>query len=151
MSKSKTLPYIWKNKWHYLCLVEHIIGKLSRNLYLINTNTLIHWKARFDCQLWKVLWFYYVFWVLLYIIDDYSCLKCFIFTKLSQIKYLINTHISINWHAKCNYKLWKVLWFNWFLWEFQCLIIIHQTFLKKWWKWFQRVILQYVFACYECI
>ena len=43
------------------------------------------------------------------IIDDHPWLKyCFI-TKVSQIVCLINTHILICWHARCNYKVRKVL------------------------------------------
>ena len=33
------------------------------------------------------------------------------FIKLSEIVYLINTHTLICWYARCNYKLWKILWF----------------------------------------
>ena len=49
---------------------------------------------------------------ILHIIDDYLCLKCCISTKLSQIVYLRlrNTHILICWHARCYYKLKKILW-----------------------------------------
>ena len=35
-----------------------------------------------------------------------------IFTKLSQIVCLINVHILICQHAKCDCRLWNVLWFN---------------------------------------
>ena len=45
-------------------------------------------------------------------IDNYSCLKCSISTKLSQIVYhtICNTHILIYCNARYAYKLWKVLW-----------------------------------------
>ena len=62
------------------------------------------------------------FWRILYKIDEYSCLKWSIFTKLPQIVCLINTHILICWNARCNYKLRKALWFDCFFWKFQCLI-----------------------------
>ena len=52
-----------------------------------------------------------------YTIDDHSCLKRCIFTKFSQIVCLINTYILICRYARCNYKLWKVLWFDWVLWK----------------------------------
>ena len=79
------------------------------------------------CQMWLQILGYLLillrFWVFLYIIDDhYSCLKCCIFTTLSPIICLINTHILICRHARCNYKLRKVLSFNWVLRKFQCLI-----------------------------
>ena len=38
-----------------------------------------------------------------------SCLKYCNFTKLSQIKCLINVHILVCQHAKCDCKLWKVM------------------------------------------
>ena len=34
-----------------------------------------------------------------------------IFTKLSQNVYLVNTHIFIFWHARCDRQLWNVSWF----------------------------------------
>ena len=46
------------------------------------------------------------------IIDNHSYLNCCFFTKLSQIKYLINVHILVYQHAKCDSRLWKVLWFD---------------------------------------
>ena len=95
-------------KWEALCLVPHIISKLTQNVYLINTHILIYWHARCDCTLWNAIWFYCVFWVFSYIIDDLSCLNCFISTKLALVVYLINTHILICWQAKW-YKWWKVL------------------------------------------
>ena len=45
-------------------------------------------------------------------IDDHSCLEFCISTKLSRIVCLINTNISISWHARYNYKLQKDLWFK---------------------------------------
>ena len=42
-----------------------------------------------------------------YIIDEHLCLNCFISTKLLKIVCLINVHILVYQHAKCNCKLWK--------------------------------------------
>ena len=39
------------------------------------------------------------------------CLVTHSFAQLSQNVCLINTHILINWYARCNCKIWKVLWF----------------------------------------
>ena len=51
-------------------------------------------------------------------------MKCFIFTKLSQIVCLINVYILVCQHAKCDCRLWKLLWFNWcILWEFAYITI----------------------------
>ena len=44
-----------------------------------------------------------------HIIKDYLCLKCFIFTKISQIMFLIKTRISVCLNGRCDYRLWKVL------------------------------------------
>ena len=75
----KKMPYVWK-KLHrnerYLCLVTHIFTKLSQNICLINILILIYGHARCYCNLWQIRWFYWVFWVFSYIIDDYSCLIC---------------------------------------------------------------------------
>ena len=69
-------------------------------------------------------WFYSVFSVFSYMVDDHPCLnlKDCIITKLSRIVFLINIHTSTCWYDRCNYKLRKVLWFNLVLWRFQCLI-----------------------------
>ena len=48
-----------------------------------------------DFKFWNPSWFYYVFWVFSYIIDEHSCLKYCISIKLSQIVCLINWHIMI--------------------------------------------------------
>ena len=52
------------------------------------------------------------FWVFSYIVDEHSCLKYCIFTKLLQIVCLINVHILVCQHAKCDCRLWKVFWFD---------------------------------------
>ena len=86
------------------------------------------------CQMWlqvieRSLILLRFFLVFSYVIDDHSYLKYCIFTKFSQIACLINTHIMICSHARCNYKLQKVLRFNCVLWKFQCLIL-HLTFIN---------------------
>ena len=43
--------------------------------------------------------------------NNNSSLKCFIFTKLSQIVCLINSHILVNRYPGYDYKLWKTPWF----------------------------------------
>ena len=65
------------------------------------------------------LWFYCVI--------MYSCLKYCIFTKLSQIVCLIDVHILVCQHAKCDWWLWKVLWFNWIFWVFSYIILSFMT------------------------
>ena len=97
-----------------MCLVPHIFIKLSQNVCLMNTHILMYWYARFNCKLWRVHWFYCVFWIFSYIIDDNSCLNCCISTKLPLFMYLIsdiNVHILIRQHVKCDCRLWKILWF----------------------------------------
>ena len=93
-----------------MSLVTRTFIKLSHNVCLIKTHILIYRHARCNCKLWKALWFYCVFWVLSYIIDEFSCLKYCIFTKLSQIVYLINIQIFLCQHAKCDCRLWKVFY-----------------------------------------
>ena len=106
-----------KNEWH-LCLVANSFTKLSWNVYLINTHILIYWHAKCNCKSWKTHLFYCIFWVFQYIIVEHSSLKYCIFSKLSQIVCLINVYILICQHTKCDCRLWKVLWFNYGLWEF---------------------------------
>ena len=94
------------------------------NVCLINIDIFMYYLARCDCKLWKVssilLRF---FWVLSYIIDEHSCLKRCIFTKLSQMC-LIILHIFICQHAKCwhiNIVQWSVIhqmWSGLFIWYF---------------------------------
>ena len=50
----------YKNEWH-LCLVTHIFTKLSLNVCLINTHSLIYWYACCNCKLWNALWLYCFF------------------------------------------------------------------------------------------
>ena len=47
-----------------------------------------------------------------YTIDDHSCLKSFIFINLLQIVCLINLHILVCQHAKCDCRLQTVFLFN---------------------------------------
>ena len=116
--RSKTLPYVWKKylkNERYLCLVTHSFTKHSQNVCLINTHILVNRYPRCDCKLWNASWSYRVFWVFSYIGDEHSCLKYCIFTKLSQIVYPINVHILVCQHARCDCRLWKILWFYAFL------------------------------------
>ena len=61
LGRMAILPYVWKlyhKNWCYLRLVSHIFNKLSQNVCLINTYTLIYRHAKCDCKLLSVLWFY---------------------------------------------------------------------------------------------
>ena len=78
---------------------------------LINTNILRYRYARCNYKLWKVLWFHSNFGYFGYF---FSCLNCYISTKLSQIVCLIDVHILVYQHAKCGCTLWQVIWFNYF-------------------------------------
>ena len=112
-----------KNERH-LRLIARIITKLPQNVYLVSNNILIYRHARYDCKLWNAHWFYWVFLgIFIHFIDDHSCLKCCIFTKLLQIMCLINihnTHIMI-----CNlFRLILIF----------ILIIIAKRKLWIWWR-----------------
>ena len=48
-----------------------------------------------NCKLWNAPWFCLIFLRISYIIDDYSCLKYCILTKVSQIMCLIDVHILV--------------------------------------------------------
>ena len=87
-----------------LCLVAHSFIKLSQNVFLINTHILIYSNARCNS---KLLYFYCFFRVFSYIIDYHLCLNCCISTNLSQIVCLINLHILVCQHAKCNCRLYR--------------------------------------------
>ena len=97
-------------------MVAHSFAKHSQNICLINAHILMYWHTSCNCNLWKAFWFYSVFWVFSHIIDEYSCLKCYIFTKISQIVYLIDVQILVYQHTKCDCWLWKVFWFNCVFW-----------------------------------
>ena len=58
------------------------------------------------------------FWVFSYTIDEHSCLKYCILTKLSQMVYLylINMYILKCQHTKCDCRL-----FHCVIWEFSCI------------------------------
>ena len=107
-SQTEIRNFYYKNDRH-LYLITHIFTKLSQNMCLINSHTLMYWYARCNCKLCCVPWFYCIFWVFSYTIDEYSCLKSFIFNKLSQIICLINVHILVCQFAKCD----CMLWINW--------------------------------------
>ena len=72
-------------------------------------------------------------------------LKCCISNKLSQIVCLINTHILICWHARCNCKLRKVHRFNWVLWKFKCLIRYSSSNFHK---FYGQLIKMNIMLCY---
>ena len=91
-----------------MCLVTHVFINFSQNVCLISTHILIYCHARCNYKLWKAHWFRCVFKEFSYIIDDHSCLKCCIFTKLSHIV----RHILVCQHARCDFRLWKVFWFK---------------------------------------
>ena len=44
----------------------------------------------------------------------------------------INIHILICWRIRCNYKLWKVLWFNWLISTCHPIPYVHNCMLWKW-------------------
>ena len=56
-----------------------------------------------------------------YIIEDYSCLKCCISTKISQIMCLINTHSLMFRYIKFYCKLWYASWSYCIFWAFHAL------------------------------
>ena len=115
-----------KNERH-LHLATYSSIKPSQNVCLINTHIFMYWYVRCNYKLWNALWFYCVFRVFSYITDDHLCLNCSTSTKLSQIVCLINVHILVYQHAKCNCSLWKDLWFNTFFLAFSYII----TCLKR--------------------
>ena len=63
---------------------------------------------------WNKTFWRLIFWVFSYILDNNSwlnsCVPTKISTKLSLIACLINVHILICRHAKCDCRLWKFLW-----------------------------------------
>ena len=77
--------------------------------------------------------------------DEHSCLNYCIFTKISQIVCLINRYILTCRHARCDYKVQKVIWFNCFE-EFSMFetLFLHQTFTH----FVDNFILPYVIVCY---
>ena len=94
-------------------MVIHSFTKVSLNVFLTNTHILImYWYTRCDSKLWNVPWFYCIFWVFWYIIDDNSCLKCCISTIILHIVWLINVHIFTSQYTILYFRLSKVLWFN---------------------------------------
>ena len=91
LGETATLPYMFEKisqKWTPSALC--IFTKLSQNL-----------SARYDCRLCSPRWIYCIFLIFSYIFIDNSCLKYCIFTKHSQIVYLIITHIFKDWNAIC--------------------------------------------------
>ena len=84
----------------------HSFIKLLQNICLINTRV----TASYETPL-ILLHFLGIF------VHNY-CLKYCIFTKLSQIVYLIDVHMLVCQHTKFDSQLWKVLLFNCIFWEF---------------------------------
>ena len=83
--------------------------------------SLIHLQSKFHENPMGSFWdftdtsalsFYCVFWVFSYINNEHSSLKYCILTKFSQIVCLINLDILVFRLAKCDCKLWRVIWFN---------------------------------------
>ena len=86
----------------------------------LNSTICQMWLQIMECPLILLRFF----WEFSYIINEHSCLKYFIFTKHSQIVYLMNVYILVCQHAKYDCRLWKALWFNRFLGNFQLLLHI---------------------------
>ena len=115
LGRTATLPYVWKTisqKW-----APFAIG--STSLHQTFTEYVSNQYTHFDiliCQMRlqvmeQLLILLCIFWVFSYIIDKHSCLKYCIFTKLSQIVYLIDVHVLLYEYAKCNCWLCNVLSF----------------------------------------
>ena len=65
---------------------------------------LMYWYTRCNYKLWKIPWFYSVFfWLFSYIIDDHSCLIFCMSNKLSHIMSLINVNI---WVCMSTCQMW---------------------------------------------
>ena len=88
------LSYNWRLFMSELCF---ILTKHSQIVCLINT-------IQRGYKLWNAFWFYCVFWIFSYIINDHSYLNCCISTNLSQIVCLMHTQISDI--STC--QMWKV-------------------------------------------
>ena len=87
----------------------------NQNVFWVNrqfvksTNQYAHFDVK---QVMKSPLILLLFWVFSYIIDEHSCLKYCILTKLSQIMCLIIVHILVCQHAKYACRLWRFLWFT---------------------------------------
>ena len=88
---------------------------------------MIYWYLRCHCNLWKNPWFYCDFWVFSYIIEDHSCLKYCIFTKLPKIVYLDNVNILKCQNAKCNSSFYDLI-------PFLGMFIYYYVFMKLLWS-----------------
>ena len=86
-----------------MCLVTYIF-----------THILMYWYAGCNCKLWKVPWFYCVFWVFSYIFDDHLCLTYYISTKLSQIVSPdhFSDSIAFFWNFHILQHVWNVIALN---------------------------------------
>ena len=115
LSRATTLPYVKKISQKWVAFTFGSIYLHQTFTECVSNQYAQYWHARCDRKLWKAIWFFSVLWVFSYIIYDYSCLKCCIFTKLSQIVWKF--HILVCQHAKCDPMLWKVF-FQLRFWEF---------------------------------
>ena len=103
LGKSKTLLKKYhKNGWHKTPSFHIIYVQLIFTFRHINMPDL---TASYGTPLILLRLFGYFH-------DDHSCLNYYIFIKLLQIICLINLHILVCQNAKCDCKLWKILWFN---------------------------------------
>ena len=88
LGQVETLPYVWKkyykNERHF-CLVTHIFAKLSQNVCLFNMHILMYWHARCNCKLWNAIRFYFDFLGHFIYIDEYACMKYFMFTNFHRL------------------------------------------------------------------
>ena len=106
------LPRLFVAGWKLCLMFEKNITKIFYRMY-INANDLKYRHARCDWKLCNIPRFYIVFRVFSCTIDEhYSCLKYCIFTKILHIVCLINVNILVCQHAKCDCRLWNVLWLN---------------------------------------
>ena len=92
--------------------LRNLLQTFTIYVYNYCTNFRISQHVRCDCKIWNVLWFYYVFYKVFceisHIIENHSCLKCYIFTKHSQNICLIDTYNLVFRYIRCNCRLWKV-------------------------------------------
>ena len=134
--KTKFLLFLWLLNWKRCLSVDpfgskirnaclsssaahlwsvYSLHKLMYRLAIFTKNTIFYPKSSkrswiFDFR-YSFLDFIAFFWVFSYIIDDLSCLNCFISTKLSQIVCLINVYILLCQYSKCYGRLSNLMCF----------------------------------------
>ena len=121
-----------------------IFTKLSQIMCLINIHILIYQYARCDWKLWNISWLCCVFCKFSDIINNNSCLNCYIFTKLSQTVCLIHTYNLVCRYARCDCRLWKIIWFKCILGNFRILFHILNVISSLNF----HIIMPYVIVCY---